>query len=48
MSDEARRIHGGTWIIRYKQAAGEISKERADRLVAYLRNRRKRRKQRDK
>lgn len=39
---EMRSVHGGTWLIRYRQAEGKIKKERADKLVKYLRMRRKR------
>lgn len=39
---KADAIHGGTWMARYKQAGGELSKEEADALVKKLRRDRKR------
>lgn len=40
--DPDKLTHGGTWDARYKQAAGELTAEEADRLVQACRLNRRR------
>ena len=36
-----KKIHGGTWLIRYMEAKGQITKKEADEAIRQLRIKRK-------
>ncbi len=38
---KSKRTHGGTWWIAYQREKGNIDPERADRIIKYLRHKRK-------